>query len=211
MKLKTLARMVVLSAGLVLAASLAHAAETAQHVPLAKTIGKPVSQAPVPSLGVINAKNATLADGKLVLDGIAGNVIVFADRPVRAAGHEDMDLFIARWGDGKDSFAKDPPNATISVLGGSEAGVSDAVVIISNPKLEGDKLTFDAKVLEGDLAGAKGPAALFIDWWAVTPGGYVVHGHHGWYGYPPPVYAPYAPYPPPPPPACGYYPYPPCY
>ena len=73
MKLKTLARMVVLSAGLVLAASFAHAAETAQHVPLAKTIGKPVSQAPVPSLGVINAKNATLADGKLVLDGIAGN------------------------------------------------------------------------------------------------------------------------------------------
>ena len=211
MNLKTLARMAVVSAGLLLAASFAHAAETAQHVPLAKTIGKPVSQAPVPSLGVINAKNATLADGKLVLDGIAGNVIVFADRPVRAAGHEDMDLFIARWGDGKDSFAKDPPNATISVLGGSEAGVSDAVVIISNPKLEGDKLTFDAKVLEGDLAGAKGPAALFIDWWAVTPGGYVVHGHHGWYGYPPPVYAPYAPYPPPPPPACGYYPYPPCY
>ena len=212
MNFKALTRMALVSAGLMLAATVAQAAEAAnQHVPLAKTIGKPTNQAPVPSLGVINAKSATLADGKLVLDGIAGNVIVFADRPVRAAGHEDMDLFIARWGDGKDSFSKDPPNATISVLGGEKDGVADAVVTISNPKLDGDKLTFDAKVLEGDLKGVKGPAALFIDWWAVTPGGYVVHGHHGWYGMPPvyvppPVYAP-----PPPPPACGYYPYPPCY
>ena len=212
MNLKALTRAAVLTAGLVLAATAAGAADQTQHVPLAKTVGKVSNQAPVPSLGVINAKGATLADGKLVLDGIAGNVIVFADRPVRAAGHEDMDLFIARWGDGKDSFAKDPPNATISVLGGSDAGVADAVVTISNPKLDGDKLTFDAKVLEGDLKGLKGPAALFIDWWAVTPGGYVVHGHHGWYGYGAPVvYPPYYPPPPPPPPACGYYPYPPCY
>lgn len=213
MNFKALTRMALVSAGLVLAATVAQAAEAAnQHVPLAKTIGKPTNQAPVPSLGVINAKSATLADGKLVLDGIAGNVIVFADRPVRAAGHEDMDLFIARWGDGKDSFARDPPNATISVLGGEKDGVTDAVVTISNPKLDGDKLTFDAKVLEGDLKGLKGPAALFIDWWAVTPGGYVVHGHHGWYGYGAPVvYPPYYPPPPPPPPACGYYPYPPCY
>jgi len=217
MKFTALTRMVLVSAGLVLAATASHAAETANtHVPLAKSVGKVSHQAPVPSLGVINAKSASLADGKLVLDGIAGNVIVFADRPVRAAGHEDMDLFIARWGDGKDSFSKDPPNATISVLGGDKDGVADAVVTISNPKLDGDKLTFDAKVLEGDLNGAKGPAALFIDWWAVTPGGYVVHGHHAWYGapvvVPPPVYAPpvYAP-PVYPPPACGYYPYPPCY
>lgn len=211
MKFTALTRMVLVAAGLALAATAGHAAEAANaHVPLAKSVGQVSHQAPVPSLGVINAKSASLAEGKLVLEGIAGNVIVFADRPVRAAGHEDMNLFIARWSDGKDSFAKDPPNATISVLGGDKDGVADAVVTISNPKLEGDKLTFDAKVLEGDLKGIKGPAALFIDWWAVTPGGYVVHGHHAWYG------APYvAPYvvPPPayPPPACGYYPYPPCY
>jgi hypothetical protein len=30
-------------------------------------------------------------------------------------------------------------------------------------KLEGDRLTFDVDVLEGDLAGGNGPAALFID------------------------------------------------
>ena len=210
MNLKTLTRMAVLSASLVLAASFAQAAEPAnQHIPLQKTIGKPQTQAPVPSLGVVNADGATLADGKLTLKGVSHNVIVFADRPVRAAGHEDLDLFVSRWGDGKDSFKTDPPNATISVLGGDKDGVTDAVVELSNPKLAGNDLTFDVKVLEGDLKGVDGPAALFIDYWYVGPGGYVVHGHRGWYGYPP-VYAPYYP-PPPPRPACGYYPYPPCY
>ena len=212
MNFTALTRMAVVSAGLVLAAAFANAAEPANpHVPLAKTIGKPTTAAPIASLGVMNADGATLADGKLTLTGVSGNVIVFADRPVRAAGHESTKMFISRWSDGNDSFSKDPPNATISILGGEKDGVVDAVVTISNPKLDGDKLTFDAKVLEGDLKGINGPAALFIDWWAVTPGGYVVHGHHGWYGYPPPVVygAPYVP--PPPPVACGYYPYPPCY
>jgi hypothetical protein len=210
MNFKALTRMAVVSAGLVLAATFAQAAETANvHVPLAKTIGQPSNQAPVPSLGVINSDGATLANGKLTLKGVSHNVIVFADRPVRAAGHEDLDMFVNRWGDGKDSFKKDPPNATISVLGGEKDGVTDAVVELSNPKLSGQDLTFDVKVLEGDLKGLDGPAALFVDYWVVTPGGYVVHGHHAWYGMPPvyaaPVYAP------PPPRVCGYYPYPPCY
>jgi hypothetical protein len=29
--------------------------------------------------------------------------------------------------------------------------------------LDGDKLTFDVRVLEGDLAGADGPASVFVD------------------------------------------------
>lgn len=209
MNFMALTRMAVVSAGLVLAATVAQAAGTTnEHVPLQKTIGQPQAQAPVPSLGVLNADGATLADGKLTLKGVSRNIIVFADRPARAAGHEDLDMFIARWGDGKDSFKNDPPNATISVLGGEKDGVTDAVVELSNPKLAGNDLTFDVKVLEGDLKGLEGPAALFIDYWYVGPGGYVVHGHRAWYGYPryyvpPPVYAPPA--------ACGYYPYPPCY
>lgn len=210
MNFKAITRVAVMAAGLALAASVAGAAEPANpHVPLAKTIGKPTTAEPIASLGVLNADGATLADGKLTLTGVAGNVIVFADRPARAAGHETTDTFVARWSDGNDSFSKDPPNATISILGGEKEGVTDAVVTISNPKLDGDKLTFDAKVLEGDLKGVKGPAALFIDYWYVGPGGYLVHGHRAWYGYPPPVVygAPYVP----PPPACGYYPYPPCY
>ncbi len=131
--------------------------------------------------------------------------------------------FIKEWDVGNDSFAKDPPNATISVLSEDGATVKDAVVVLKSPKLEGENLTFDVSVLEGDLTGAKGAAALFIDWFAARGGGgrVVVGGgpawHGAWYGHPGAAFAagaavgaaaaaPYYG-----PPHCGYYPYPPCY
>ena len=232
MNFTALTRAAVVTAGLVLAASVAGAAEpTNQHIPLQKTVGQPQAQAPVPSLGVINSDSATLEGNKLTLTGVTKNVIVFADRPVRAAGHETTELFISRWGDGKDSFAKDPPNATVSVLGGEKDGVTDAVVILKSPKLDGTTLTFDVDVLEGDLKGLQGPAAVFIDWFAAggghggwAAGGGYHGGYHAWYGAPvaagvaagaiagaavgAAVAHPYGYYAPP---ACGYYPYPPCY
>jgi hypothetical protein len=36
-------------------------------------------------------------------------------------------------------------------------------VVLKTAKLEGDRLTFDVDVLEGDLTGGDGPASLFID------------------------------------------------
>ena len=43
------------------------------------------------------------------------------------------------------------------------ASVRDAVVELRGPHLDGDRLTFNVRVLEGDLAGADGPASVFID------------------------------------------------
>ena len=40
---------------------------------------------------------------------IAPNSIVFADRPVRAAGHVLTSEFIKQWDEGSDSFAKTRP------------------------------------------------------------------------------------------------------
>ena len=112
-------------------------ASATPHVPGAKTIGTPSSAGrPVPSLAVLNAAGAKLDGGKLTLTGVAPNSIVFADRPVRAAGHVMTEQFIMQWDEGKDSFAKDPPNATVSVLGGDGSKVSDAVVTLKTPKLE---------------------------------------------------------------------------
>ena len=130
------------------------------NVPLSKTIGVASQTGPVASLFVLNARGATLADGKLTMIGVSPNSIAFADRPVRAAGHIETAQFVDKWKEGEDQADIDPPNATISVLSG--ASVSDAVVTISAPVLDGDTLTFDAVVLEGAL-GASGPAALFID------------------------------------------------
>ena len=154
------------------------------HVPLEKTIGQVTPTGPVPSLAVINSQGATLADGKLTLTGVSKNSIVFADRPVRAAGHVTTEQFLMQWDEGKDNFAIDPPNATISVLGGDGSDVSDAVVTLKTPKLEGTTLTFDVAVLEGSLTGATGPAALFIDHFAGGfGGGFHGGGFHGGYAH----------------------------
>lgn len=108
----------------------------------------------VPSLIVMNARSASLQGQTLTLTGTSANSIVFADRPVRAAGHLLTAHLLEEWSDG--SFAKDPPNATVSVLSKDGASVHDAVVELRDPHLDGDRLTFDVRLLEGDLAGADG-------------------------------------------------------
>ena len=198
---------------------------TAQNVPSPpsmKTIGAPSAAAKpdiVPSLFVFNSRGATLQGDTLTLTGVTRSSIIFADRPVRSAGHQPTADVIAEWGSGDDSFAKNPPNATLSVFS-KDGSVKDAVVVLKNPKLEGDKLTFNVQTLEVDIAGADGGAALFIDIIGrpFTPmsfagvarrsafRGAMYAGAAGAAAYGTAAYYhPYAR------PACGYYPYPPCY
>jgi hypothetical protein len=168
-----IAGLIAVVGGLALAATAALAQDSTkkQHVPLGKAIGTVPPTGPVPSLAVINSDGAKIDGDKLVLTGVSANSIVFADRPVRAAGHVTTEQFIMQWDEGKDNFAIDPPNATVSVLGGGGSDVSDVVVTLKSPKLEGTTLTFDIAVLEGSLSGAAGPAAVFIDHFAGGFGG----------------------------------------
>src|SRR5260370_27238458 len=79
-----------------------------------KTIGTPSSAAKpeiVPSLFVLNSRATTLQGDNLVLIGVTPSSIIFADRRVRAAGHQPTADMIADWGSGDDSSAKNPPNA----------------------------------------------------------------------------------------------------
>ena len=88
---------------------------------------------------------------------------------------------VARATTSDESFAKDPPNATISVFSKDGSKIRDAVVTLKRAKLDGDKLTFDVDVLEGELTGGDGAAALFID--RVGFGGFHAGGFHaGGYG-----------------------------
>jgi hypothetical protein len=145
----------------------------------AKTIGQTTATGLVPSLAVINSAGAKLEGTRLTLTGVTANTIVFADRPVRAAGHVATDQFVQQWDEEKNSFAADPPNATISILGGDGSKVSDAVVTLKSAKLEGGDLTFDVAILEGNLDGASGRAALFIDPFAAHFGGFHAGGFGG--------------------------------
>lgn len=192
-------------------------AQDAISSPAGKQIGVAKTQME-PSLIVLNSRGAKLADGQLVLSGVSTNSIVFADRPVRAAGHVLTAHLLEEWATGEDSFAKDPPNATVSVLANDGGSVADAVVTLRSPKLEGDTLTFAVDVLEGNLDGADGPASTFIDiiGMPLTPLSYAGAARRtayrgAWYaGAAAGAAAAAAPYyyhrPP-----CGYYPYPPCY
>ena len=167
MTMKRAARVVTVT-GLLCAPGMALAQTAPPHVPLQKTIGQHEATKPqvLPSLIVMNARGASLQGGKLTLTGIAPNSIVFADRPHRAAGHDLTSRLLEEWAPGNqspESFAKDPPNATISVFNKDGSGIRDAVIVLKNPKLEGDRLTFDVDVLEGDITGGDGPASVFID------------------------------------------------
>src|SRR5271154_209789 len=213
-------------------ASLAMAQSTPAS-PAGKTIG--ATSAPkseiVPSLIVLNSRGAALQGDVLTLTGVTPISIVLADRPVRAAGHAMTADIIAEWGAATPgaqtadnaSFAKDPPNATVSVFN-KDGSVKDVVVVLKSPKLEGEKLTFNVQVLEGDINGADGAASIFIDIIGrpVTPmsfagvarrtafrgamyAGAVGAAAYGAAAYAAPYAYPYAH------PVCDYYPYPPCY
>jgi hypothetical protein len=112
-------------------------------------------------LFVQNAKNVSFDQGKLVLRGVNPVTVCFTDRPARMAGHMQTTRFVPLWSQGKDSFLKDNPNATLSVFGGDN--VSDLVVELSNPQLSGNDLTYDVRLLEGTPPANGGACALFID------------------------------------------------
>jgi hypothetical protein len=145
------------------AAAPAALAQDAIQAPAQKTIGGSQKTEIEPSLIVMNAAGAKLDGNKLTLTGAAPNAIIFADRPVRAAGHALTAHLLEEWAEGSGSFAKDPPNATVSVFDKDGSTVKDAVVTLMAPKANGADIVFDVAVLEGDLGKADGPASVFID------------------------------------------------
>lgn len=113
-------------------------------------------------LFVQNAASMSYADGKLTLKGVSPVTVFFSDRPERIAGNMATQVFVPFWNDGKDSFAKDNPNANLSVLEKDKFN-ADIVVTLSNPVLKGDELSYDVKVLQGTMPASGGPSSLFID------------------------------------------------
>ena len=112
-------------------------------------------------LFVQNARGVAYADGKLILKGVNLATVMFSDRPDRIAGHMTTARFVPFWSEGKDSFLKDPPNATLSFL--EKGDMADAVVVLRDPVLEGVDLSYQVEVLEGDIPSSAGAASLFID------------------------------------------------
>jgi hypothetical protein len=112
-------------------------------------------------LFVQNSEGVTFHKGTMTLQRVNPMTIAFADRPERFAGHMPTSKFIPLWSQGKDSFLKDPPNATVSLF--HDNHVSSLVLVLRNPRLAGGNLTYDIQVLEGTPPARGGAASLFID------------------------------------------------
>jgi hypothetical protein len=132
----------------------------------AKPVGSAAASAPkkVQLLFVQNADRVVIKDKHTItLEGVSPATIFFSDRPDRITGHMLTSHFISRWKKGSDNFAANPPNATISVLSNKKA-MRDFVVELRNPRLKGNSLTYDVRLLQGKvLAKSAGPCTLFID------------------------------------------------
>lgn len=122
----------------------------------------PAPDKKVPMLFVQTAKGATLVNGKLTLKGVSPMTVYFSDRPTRVAGHVATSEMLPLWSEGKDSFLKDPPNATLSTFT-TDGKVGNVVVELKNPGFDGHEMTYDVRVLQGKLPDNADAASLFID------------------------------------------------
>jgi hypothetical protein len=98
---------------------------------------------------------------KLTLNGVSPITLFFTDRPDRTAGNMKTAAFVPFWSKGKDSFKSDPPNADLSILEGDT--LKQIVVVLQDPALEGDSLSYTVKVLQGEMPAKGADVSLFID------------------------------------------------
>lgn len=88
--------------------------------------------------------------------------LYFSDRPDRIAGHITLNAFLEEVSKGPDSFAEDPPNATLMVFGRNEL-LQVVVELPSKPYFRDGDLLFEVRVIEGTVPESGGQSALFID------------------------------------------------
>ena len=97
----------------------------------------------------------------LTLSGISPVTLFFSDRPERIAGNMSTTKFIPFWSEGKDSFLKDPPNADLSIM--ENGTLRQTVVVLRDPALDGDKLTYQVSIIDGDMPVTGSEVSVFID------------------------------------------------
>ena len=119
-------------------------------------------------LFVQNASSGSFKDDRLTLEEV-GPVIFFSDRPYRVFGHTRAEHFVDSWDSGADSFAKNPPNAVLSLLG---EDVESFGVVLSDPKYEKGTISYRVELEAGTIPADFGPASMFIDnnLWAAVGG-----------------------------------------
>ncbi|MBX3029435.1 MAG: hypothetical protein KF809_04710 [Chloroflexi bacterium] len=129
---------------------------------LAQSPGPEETSEPAQSwLYIQTAESATFDGTTLTLGNASPTVVAFTDRPERTVRPGPLTDLVAHWGDGENSFAADPPQAGLTSI--VDGGLQTAVVELSEPQLDGTTLTYQVRVLEGDVPETGGQSSLVID------------------------------------------------
>lgn len=117
----------------------------------------------IEAMFVQSSHGLTCSEGAMTLQGLAHSTLFFADRPQRVVGHMSTRKFIDQWGEGENSFAEDPPNAVVSFLEDGDTAPEDVTVVLRDPQLKDNNLTYKVDVLDGKLPIKAESCSLFID------------------------------------------------
>jgi hypothetical protein len=114
-------------------------------------------------LFVQTAQKIDYKDGVMTLHDVPSQTIFFTDRPNRVVGNLPTNAFVAKWttDKGPNGFASNPPNAAVTVF--QPDGIRTAVVELRNPRLDGSKLSYNVKVLQGIASTQPASGVLVID------------------------------------------------
>jgi hypothetical protein len=109
------------------------------------------------------ARDYTRDGDSVSFHGLSPATLFFSDRPQRVVGHLTAQQFVDEWDKGENSFAEDPPNGVISFLEAGDEAPEDAIVVLRDPALDGDTITYNVEVLEGSLPESGRACSVFID------------------------------------------------
>ncbi|MDX2455004.1 hypothetical protein [Desulfosarcina sp.] len=114
-------------------------------------------------LFVQSAHSVSFSGDTMTLHAVSPTTLFFSDRPERIAGHGSTEEYVKNWSKGDDSFAADPPNATLSILGDDDMEVKNVVVTLKDPRLSDGNLSYTVAVIDGKPPVFGGASSLFID------------------------------------------------
>ena len=109
------------------------------------------------------AREMTTDGDKVTFHGLSPATLYFSARPQRVVGHLTTKQFIDEWDLGENSFASDPPNAVISFVEKGDESPEDVIVVLKDPVLASDSLTYTVDILEGTLPAKGELVSVFID------------------------------------------------
>ena len=111
----------------------------------------------IEAMFVQTARGLTAGKDAVTLNGLAPATVFFSDRPRRVVGHLSAQKFVDFWGAGENSFAADPPNAVLCYLGDAGGTPEDTIVVLREPRLNGDYLTYKGSRSSGALFRTRQP------------------------------------------------------